>query len=319
MKSVKNIILSVLLMFCFVAGTVNGKEVRIEQNEPPTITHFPPTMAFKGSAIPIYAQVKDDTGKITGVNLYYTNSKQVAPIKLAMKKTSKHTYSGLIPPDFFFDGGFSKVWYYIEAEDSFEDKGETTWFPVLLKDPSEEQLDTPDAQDASPQGESPATSAGSAGGQASAMPAGATTGTAAGGGIGTAGWVAGGVLVSAGAVAGGIAIADSSSDDEGDGGGGGPVAPCNNITEPGQDAAETHVVELGQRSGTFVLRYNTFFQKDRITVTYEGAVLFDTGCVGRSASVPLSYSGRSSRVTVHVQPNCAGGSGTRWEFTVQCP
>ena len=48
-------------------------------------------------------------------------------------------------------------------------------------------------------------------------------------------------------------------------------------------------------------------------------VLFDSGCVGSSGSENLAFDGGSSEVTVEVTPNCAGGSGTSWEFTVRCP
>jgi len=54
-------------------------------------------------------------------------------------------------------------------------------------------------------------------------------------------------------------------------------------------------------------------------VSYEGRSLFDTGCVGTSGSVLLSYSGSSSKVAVQVFPSCAGGSGTTWNYTVHCP
>jgi hypothetical protein len=76
---------------------------------------------------------------------------------------------------------------------------------------------------------------------------------------------------------------------------------------------------MGRTAGTFHFLYDTYFMEDRMTVKYEGATLFDTGCVGASGDVILSFSGSSSAITVEVAPNCAGGSGTAWTFTVQCP
>lgn len=98
-----------------------------------------------------------------------------------------------------------------------------------------------------------------------------------------------------------------------------PRGGCGTKTEAGGDAPETHMFDLGQTSGTFELIYDTYTQQDRITVTYEGAVLFDSGCVGEAKTRTLNFSGSTSLITVEVDPNCAGGSGTAWEFQVNCP
>jgi hypothetical protein len=97
------------------------------------------------------------------------------------------------------------------------------------------------------------------------------------------------------------------------------VTECNAVTFPGGDTPETHIVNLGQKSGTFNFDYQTYYQRDRMTVTYEGVVIFDTGCVGTYQTQAITYSGGSSTVTVDVYPNCAGGYGTAWWFTVHCP
>lgn len=94
---------------------------------------------------------------------------------------------------------------------------------------------------------------------------------------------------------------------------------CSTQQVAGADTPETRVIDLGKNHGTFQFDYETYSQKDRITVTYEGTTLFDTGCVGASGTKNLTYSGSSTSVTVTVQPNCAGGSGTSWNFTVYCP
>lgn len=96
-------------------------------------------------------------------------------------------------------------------------------------------------------------------------------------------------------------------------------APCSSTQVAGGDTAETRTIQMGKTSGTFSFSYDTYSIADRIVVSYEGQTLFDTGCVGASGSVNLSYAGTSSIVTVRVTPNCAGDSGTQWTFTVGCP
>lgn len=146
----------------------------------------------------------------------------------------------------------------------------------------------------------------------------ATTVSAGGGGL--LGGVAGKALLGT-AVLGGVAVAagSSSSDDDDSGGSATRVVPCNNLTTQGGDTAETVAVELGRSTGHFRFRYETFSQEDRITISQDGRQLFTTGCVGESRNVRVNFSGSSSRVLVRVEPNCMGGSGTQWEFTVNCP
>jgi hypothetical protein len=98
-----------------------------------------------------------------------------------------------------------------------------------------------------------------------------------------------------------------------------PPPMCGVQQVQGGDAAETRTIDLGQRSGMVSFSYQTYTQEDRMTVTYEGQVLFDTGCVGASSSAQLAYSGSSSLITVAVTPNCGGGTGTSWTFTMGCP
>lgn len=94
---------------------------------------------------------------------------------------------------------------------------------------------------------------------------------------------------------------------------------CSTQQVAGADTPETRVIDLGTNHGAFKFDWETYTQKDRITVSYEGKTLFDSGCVGANGTQNLSYSGTSTFVTVTVQPNCAGGSGTAWNFTVYCP
>lgn len=123
-------------------------------------------------------------------------------------------------------------------------------------------------------------------------------------------------VVIGGGAAAGIAIAKNNEDDDDAPEG---TTPCDEQTQQGSDAPETHQIYLGKESGTFVFEYDTYSVPDRMRVTYEGRVLFDTGCVGRSGRVPISYSGNTEIIGVHVTPNCSGTSFTGWEFTVRCP
>jgi hypothetical protein len=93
---------------------------------------------------------------------------------------------------------------------------------------------------------------------------------------------------------------------------------CNSQAVAGSDLPVTRSVNVGRTSGRFTFTYDTYSQPDRMVVTYEGRTLFDTGCVGRYESRDISFSGGSSTVTVTVTPNCAGGTGTVWDFTVAC-
>ena len=74
-----------------------------------------------------------------------------------------------------------------------------------------------------------------------------------------------------------------------------------------------------KQTGTFKFDYETFSQKDQILVKYQGAIHPSTRVVSEQMErlvKILTYSGTATTVTVEVIPNCAGGSGTAWNFTV---
>jgi hypothetical protein len=97
------------------------------------------------------------------------------------------------------------------------------------------------------------------------------------------------------------------------------VAQCSATQNAGGDVPDTRTIELGKTAGTFAFAYETYSQEDQIIVRYMGGTLFDTGCVGANGTRSLSYAGTSSQITVQVIPNCKGGSGTSWNYTVSCP
>ena len=94
---------------------------------------------------------------------------------------------------------------------------------------------------------------------------------------------------------------------------------CNDKQEAGGNAPEVHNINLGQSFGSFVFDYQTYSIKDQIIVSQGGQTIFNSGCVGESGSVSLNLNGFSSTISVRVNPNCDGTSGTSWNFTVHCP
>ena len=88
----------------------------------------------------------------------------------------------------------------------------------------------------------------------------------------------------------------------------------------GHDVPAAFPIDMASNAGTFTFRYETRNAKDRVRVSYEGAELFDSGCVGESRSVELTYGpGRTQHVDVSIDTNCESGALTSWLFAVGCP
>jgi hypothetical protein len=99
-------------------------------------------------------------------------------------------------------------------------------------------------------------------------------------------------------------------------------AQCNGQEVAGADTPVTRRYDLGIKDGTFEFIYQTYTIKDRILVWNGGVTpLFDSGCVGTQAviTVNLTLSSSDSNIRVDVEPDCDGGTGTAWYFTVVCP
>lgn len=95
------------------------------------------------------------------------------------------------------------------------------------------------------------------------------------------------------------------------------VVECDETAKQGADTPETIQVNvINRRRVNFW--YDTHQKKDRIKVWYGRELLLDTGCVGQTRSQSFHLSGYSSHITVAVEPNCDGGSNTRWDFKVGC-
>jgi len=157
--------------------------------------------------------------------------------------------------------------------------------------------------------------AGAAGGAAAAG------GTAATTGLSTA--AIAGIAIGGAATIGAAAAAVGSS-----GGGGStptptptPTAQCNQQQVAGANTTDIRTIELGKTSGSFRFYYQTYTVKDRIVLAcYDsGTILYDTGCVGKSATVSVPFSCSASKIRATVTPNCAGTKSTAWNYTVYCP
>ena len=94
---------------------------------------------------------------------------------------------------------------------------------------------------------------------------------------------------------------------------------CSGQQEAGADTPVTRRYNMGISQGTVTFQYQTYSQQDRITVVYESKIIFDTGCVGDHDTHELTFAGQSKELRVDVEPNCEGGSGTRWNFQLKCP
>jgi hypothetical protein len=93
------------------------------------------------------------------------------------------------------------------------------------------------------------------------------------------------------------------------------------MQEAGGDGGFGQSIDLGKKKATFKFDYNTNSVKDQVVIRYEGKVIFDSQCVGTGGTKPetVSYEGRDTGISVEVRPNCAGESGTAWDFAIHCP
>lgn len=62
-------------------------------------------------------------------------------------------------------------------------------------------------------------------------------------------------------------------------------------------------------------------QRDLFQVIGSSGLLFDSGCVINAGSATFSIPAGNTTIQLFVIPNCAGGSGTLWDFglSFECP
>lgn len=97
------------------------------------------------------------------------------------------------------------------------------------------------------------------------------------------------------------------------------VPVCNQLTTAGNRTPATNEINLGRTAGSFLFEYDARTAPDTFIVSYEGNVLFNSGCIRGTGTARLMYAGRSRNVSIEVQPNCEGRANTSWTFTAHCP
>ena len=316
-----------------LAEDTNAQALNIE------ITHDPVEEATAGQRIALEASVEDEAG-VEVVRAYFKAVEAAEFNFVPLEAAGDKTYKGVLPAP---ANGVGAIDYLILVKDANNIVVKTQTYRIVVKDDDDaaaaiaknEQINVYTELQQAPTEitgfsdniaidvvESAGKlgvvagiySAASAGSSTSGAVAGGTV-TASTGGFSTTAIVVGSVVAAAATVGGIAAIASSSSDDDG---GDGVTAQCNQTTQSGSDAPETHNIGLGKSSGTFNFSYEMYSIKDRMTVSVGGQTLYDTGCVSGSRTVPVTFSGGTT-ATIQVYPNCAGGSGTAWNFTVTCP
>jgi len=100
-----------------------------------------------------------------------------------------------------------------------------------------------------------------------------------------------------------------------------PRASCNSIVNAGGDVGDSIPIDVSGTTGTIEFQYDTASQPDRMVVFIDRRLAFDSGCLGtngyRTQNIPLPEG--ALNLTVRIEPNCRGGSGTVWSFKLVCP
>lgn len=209
--SIFNRLFRYAILFPFALfGNVHGEEL-IEQNEPPTITHIPVVASVEGKPIQVGATIVDTSGIVQKATVFFSQSTTAVPIGIPMKGAAGGAFVGTIPGQSTM--GKNQLWYFIQAEDSFGDKGETAWYPVQIKgidrDQGEENNSSESSQNQPEQLDEPvskSTKAATSTKTATAAKSSLLTSKAA--------WIAGGVVL----VGGGVAAASGGGGSSGGGG-----------------------------------------------------------------------------------------------------
>ena len=95
------------------------------------ISHEPVKMAIRGQPLTLKARVTSSVG-VQAVSLYYSLSKDAAPVKVAMKPVGLDFYLGTIEGPVL--AGVPTISYYLEAENVGGAVKETPWHVIALRD-----------------------------------------------------------------------------------------------------------------------------------------------------------------------------------------
>lgn len=93
---------------------------------------------------------------------------------------------------------------------------------------------------------------------------------------------------------------------------------CDSITVAGADDPDSRILNVGSNNAKIIFSYQTYYQQDQIDVFYEKKLIFSTGCVGAQDTKILQINGNETVISIFVTPNCMGGTGTAWNYLVQC-
>ena len=102
------------------------------------------------------------------------------------------------------------------------------------------------------------------------------------------------------------------------------------VTATGGFTEEIIGIDLNADKGKIDFYYKTYGQPDRLVVSYENKVLFDTKCVSTEddpnidgdgfLKKTLPFSGSTKQIMVKTfSAECGGAVSTEWEFKLSCP
>lgn len=84
----------------------------------------------------------------------------------------------------------------------------------------------------------------------------------------------------------------------------------------GNQGIFTSTYDLGKNCGTFDFTYDAFTIPDQFQILFENQILLDTGSISNGTTIPITYTGSTSMVSVVVIANL---TGTAWTYTIGCP
>ena len=94
---------------------------------------------------------------------------------------------------------------------------------------------------------------------------------------------------------------------------------CDDTISQGSDNPETIDIDLGGRQGPGRFEWENYSIKDQMRVYVDGALVHDTGCTGGNGVQAIDVPPGAQSARVEVIPNCAGTTGTAWNFKLICP
>jgi hypothetical protein len=93
---------------------------------------------------------------------------------------------------------------------------------------------------------------------------------------------------------------------------------CDQEQVSGGQQGDNREIQLTSNEGKIRIDYEMYAAPDKLTVSYEGKNLVDTGFVSNSNSIEVPFKGTSGRVKVALVGN-ESISTTQWKYTLYCP